>query len=126
MPLDVHIGQNLRLFRVMAGLSQEELANRVNLTFQQIQKNENGTNRVAASRLYEFSSILGRDINDFFDGYGGTYRNKDIELLYAIPPEMKLLMQRLSNVQDTKIRKRIIKAFSTLVNAYCEAEQKST
>ena len=88
----------------MAGLSQEELANRVNLTFQQIQKNENGTNRIAASRLYEFSGILGRDINDFVDGYGGIYRNKDIELLRSIPPEMKLLMQRLSNVQDTKIR----------------------
>ena len=64
-PLDIFIGQNLRRLRDLAGLSQEKLGDRVNITFQQIQKNENGINRVSASRLYEFSQILECDINDF-------------------------------------------------------------
>lgn len=125
VPLDAHIGQNLRLFREMADLSQEELARQVNITFQQLQKNENGTDRIPASRLYEFAEILGHDVHDFYDGYDGVFKNKDIEFLHSIPPEMKLLVQRLSNIQNTRNRTRIIKAFSTLANSYCEAEEEN-
>lgn len=65
-PIDGHVGQKLRIRRSLLGMSQEKLADKVGITFQQIQKYERGTNRVSASRLHEFSSILGVPVGYFF------------------------------------------------------------
>lgn len=67
--LDVYVGKRLKEFRVMRGLTQEELAGKEGITFQQVQKYENGTNRIAASRLYSFSKILKVKADDFFVGF---------------------------------------------------------
>lgn len=56
--IDEHVGLQLRQRRALMGYSQEKLAEQVGITFQQIQKYENGANRVSASRLYEFSKVL--------------------------------------------------------------------
>lgn len=66
-PVDIHVGGRLRLRRTLLGISQEKLADSVNLTFQQIQKYERGANRMGASRLYEISGILDVPIGYFFD-----------------------------------------------------------
>ena len=66
-PVDIHVGSRLRMRRTLAGMSQEHLGNAVGLTFQQIQKYERGTNRIGASRLYEFSQILSVPVSYFFD-----------------------------------------------------------
>lgn len=57
-PLDITIGSHLRLRRKMMGMSQDALAKRVGITFQQIQKYEGGTNSVSARRLFEFAQVL--------------------------------------------------------------------
>jgi transcriptional regulator with XRE-family HTH domain len=57
-PLDITIGSHLRLRRKMMGMSQNALAKRVGITFQQIQKYERGTNSVSARRLFEFAQVL--------------------------------------------------------------------
>lgn len=67
-PVDIHVGEKLRLMRTLRGLSQTELANRVDLTFQQVQKYESGANRISASRLWEISEALDTPIGFFFDG----------------------------------------------------------
>lgn len=66
-PVDVHVGARIRLRRTLLGLSQENLADSVGLTFQQIQKYERGINRVGASRLFQFAKILNVPIGFFFD-----------------------------------------------------------
>jgi len=68
--IDEHVGLQLRQRRALLGYSQEKLAEKVGITFQQIQKYENGANRVSASRLYEFSKVLDIPVNFFFDNYG--------------------------------------------------------
>jgi transcriptional regulator with XRE-family HTH domain len=68
LPADIHVGAKLRFARNSKGLSQEQLALKMGLTFQQIQKYEKGTNRIGASRLWQFCKILGVDANYFFDG----------------------------------------------------------
>lgn len=68
--IDEFVGVQLRQRRALLGLSQEKLAERVGITFQQIQKYENGANRVSASRLYEFSKVLDIPVSFFFDNYG--------------------------------------------------------
>ena len=66
-PVDVHVGVRLRQRRNLVGLSQTKLSESVGLTFQQIQKYENGTNRISSSRLYEFAKVLNVPVSYFFD-----------------------------------------------------------
>ncbi|WOH63882.1 helix-turn-helix transcriptional regulator [Bradyrhizobium sp. BWA-3-5] len=65
--LDVKIGERIRGQRKRIGLSQKELASRLDIVFQQLQKHENGTSRVPASRLYEIARALNTPISHFFD-----------------------------------------------------------
>ncbi len=76
-PVDVHVGGRVKARRTLIGMSQEELGTHVGLTFQQIQKYEQGKNRIAASRLWRFSLILGRPISWFFEGIGKQKRKGD-------------------------------------------------
>ena len=66
-PVDIHVGARIRRRRVLLGLSQEQLAHGISLTFQQVQKYENGANRVSSSRLYQLAKLLGVPISFFFD-----------------------------------------------------------
>lgn len=66
-PIDLHVGARVRQRRTLMGLSQEKLGNRLNLTFQQVQKYERGANRIGASRLYELSRVLDVPVSYFFD-----------------------------------------------------------
>lgn len=68
-PVDVHVGKQLRVQRVIMGLSQEALARAVGITFQQVQKYERGVNRLSASRLFDFARVLGVPVSFFFEGY---------------------------------------------------------
>lgn len=65
---DVHIGRKLRERRVGRGLSQAALAERLGITFQQVQKYESGANRIGGSRLWELSRALGVPVGYFFEG----------------------------------------------------------
>ena len=51
-PVDVHVGGRVRMRRMMLGMTQTDLGEALELTFQQVQKNERGLNRIGASRLY--------------------------------------------------------------------------
>jgi transcriptional regulator with XRE-family HTH domain len=66
-PIDSHVGGRVRLRRMLMGMSQEKLAERLGLTFQQVQKYEKGVNRIGASRLFELAHVLGVPIQFFYD-----------------------------------------------------------
>ncbi len=66
-PVDVHVGQRLRMRRTLLGLNQKKVAEALGLTFQQLQKYENGSNRVSASRLSELCQILDVPVSFFFE-----------------------------------------------------------
>lgn len=67
-PVDVHVGKRIRHRRWMVGMTQQQLAEKVGIKFQQIQKYETGMNRVSASRLWDISGVLGVPVAFFFDG----------------------------------------------------------
>lgn len=67
-PMDVHIGQRIRLRRTLMGLSQEKLGEALGLTFQQVQKYERGANRVSATRLFEMARLMNVPVGFFYDG----------------------------------------------------------
>ena len=66
--IDVHIGMRLRMRRQILALSQTDLAARMNVSYQQVQKYETGANRISASRLYQTGQALGVPVEYFFDG----------------------------------------------------------
>jgi len=66
-PIDIHVGQRVRLRRTLLGWSQERLAQALGLTFQQVQKYERGANRIGASRLFDLSRVLDVPVSFFFD-----------------------------------------------------------
>jgi len=69
-PVDVHVGKRIRHRRWMIGTTQQQLAEKVGIKFQQIQKYETGMNRVSASRLWDIARVLGVEVSFFFEGLG--------------------------------------------------------
>ena len=67
-PIDRHVGRAIRLRRRALGMSQQALAARLGISFQQVQKYERGRNRVGASRLHALATALGTGIGAFFEG----------------------------------------------------------
>jgi len=67
-PTDVHIGRRVREARAAHGFSQSSLSEKLGVSFQQVQKYENGTNRISGSRLWDIATVLGLPITYFFDG----------------------------------------------------------
>ncbi len=67
-PIDKHVGSRVRMRRMMLNMSQEKLGDALDLTFQQVQKYEKGTNRIGASRLQAISNILQVPVSFFFEG----------------------------------------------------------
>ena len=74
---DQHVGIRIRERRVMLGLSQQQMAELIGVTYQQAHKYERGINRISAGRLYEIAQVLRVPVGYFFEGLGG---NDDTEL----------------------------------------------
>jgi transcriptional regulator with XRE-family HTH domain len=89
LPLDAYVGARIRMRRGLLGLSQSDLGTALGITFQQVQKYENGTNRVGASRLQQIADILQVPVGWFFEGQPGSAgsgdarRARKTDLLYA-------------------------------------------
>jgi transcriptional regulator with XRE-family HTH domain len=70
-PVDIHVGKRLRHRRWMVGMTQQQLAEKVGIKFQQIQKYETGMNRISASRLHDVAAALEAPVSFFFEGLDG-------------------------------------------------------
>ncbi len=66
-PVDVHVGARLRVRRTLLGMNQTNIGDALGVAFQQVQKYENGRNRISASRLFDLSRLLDVPIQYFFD-----------------------------------------------------------
>jgi len=68
-PIDIHVGRQLRLARELAGLTQTDIGRQLGMSFQVVQKYEQGEIRVSASRLFQLSALLDRPVGYFFEGF---------------------------------------------------------
>ena len=66
--IDIAVGRNVRIWRMARGLSQAQLASRLGVTFQQLQKYEVGANRIGTGRLVKVATVLGIPIATLFEG----------------------------------------------------------
>lgn len=69
--VDRYVGQRIRERRVMLGLSQQQMAEMIGVTYQQAHKYERGINRISAGRLFEIAQVLGVAVSFFFEGLEG-------------------------------------------------------
>jgi len=99
--VDVHVGRRLKQIRTLRRMSQTDVARKLNLSFQQIQKYEIGSNRIAASRLYDLSKILGVPTSYFFEGLNGDSNE------LAADRGMDIVTA-LAAIDDDKIKSRIL------------------
>ena len=83
-PVDVHVGNRIRLRRTLLGYSQEKLASMLGLTFQQVQKYERGNNRVGASRLWDIGKVLEVPIGFFYEDMDKEVANQSPRM-FSIP-----------------------------------------
>ena len=66
-PVDVHVGARLRQRRTLLGMTQTKVGESIGVSFQQMQKYENGMNRISASRLFVLSRVFDVPVEYFFD-----------------------------------------------------------
>jgi transcriptional regulator with XRE-family HTH domain len=78
--VDCHMAARIRQKRIELDMTQEALAEALGVSFQQVQKYENGTNRVSAGRLFDIASLMGVSITYFFEGFptGTAKRRKRV------------------------------------------------
>ena len=111
-----HLGSKLRTRRLALGLTQTKVAQAINVTFQQIQKYEKGTNGISSLRIMQLANFLKVPVVYFYEDYA-TYENESLEkeekienLNYSF---LAKLFSNLSNEQKEKIF-QILKNTGTL------------
>lgn len=109
-PVDAHVGKRIRHRRWMVGMTQQQLAEKVGIKFQQVQKYETGMNRVSASRLWDIAETLGVQISFFFEGLAGGEQPASADIMgdkeaaelvrsyYAIPEAQRRRLFDLARV----------------------------
>ena len=109
--MNLHIGTRLRIIRILRGMSQAALAERLGVTFQQVQKYENGRNSIRASRLYALARTLGVPLAAFYDGLeDGPERLDELLRFYArLSPqfgarELLELNAAFTRIEDRSLR----------------------
>lgn len=110
-PIDKHVGARVRMRRMMLGMSQEKLGGALGITFQQVQKNEKGTNRIGASRLHQVSHILQCPVSFFFDGApGGVPAAETPRFLsdFMTMPGGMTLAKAFVEIENSKVRYEIV------------------
>jgi transcriptional regulator with XRE-family HTH domain len=112
--VDRFVGMKMRERRIMLGLTQQQMAELIGVTYQQAHKYEKGINRVAAGRLYNIAQALGVDINYFFDGM-------EAEQLFKPTPQQRLLLELARNFIGMPSR-RHQEAMCNLARALANAE----
>jgi transcriptional regulator with XRE-family HTH domain len=96
--VDRNVGARVRQRRVMLGLTQQQMADLIGVTYQQAHKYEKGINRVAAGRLYQMARVLGVDIGYFFEGLNDTST-------VQASPKQRMLLELARNFISIPTRK---------------------
>src|SRR5262245_7724692 len=97
-PIDAHVGTRIRFRRNLLAISQTDMAERIGVTFQQVQKYERGTNRIGASRLIKICEVLEVSPEWLFEGAPGTTPKAPAEKPPSRGVEAALASFRMDNL----------------------------
>ncbi|MCS6779921.1 MAG: helix-turn-helix domain-containing protein [Geminicoccaceae bacterium] len=88
--IDRHVGARMRERRIMLGLTQQQMAELIGVTYQQAHKYEKGINRIAAGRLFTIAQALGVDVGWFFEGL-------ETDRQFKPTPQQRMLLELARN-----------------------------
>jgi transcriptional regulator with XRE-family HTH domain len=94
--IDRYVGVRMRERRIMVGLTQQQMAELIGVTYQQVHKYEKGINRVTAGRLREIAQALGVEVDHFFEGL----QSAD---LFVPSPQQRMLLDLARNYLDIPV-----------------------
>lgn len=123
-PVDIHVGAAVRVRRRFLGISQSALADAVDLTFQQVQKYERGSNRISASMLFKISQALKMPIERFFDGLDDLDGNarfvestseKNVRA-FLMTTDGIALAQAFPGIRTPALRRKVLELVAALAN----------
>jgi transcriptional regulator with XRE-family HTH domain len=113
-PRDMEIAKRVRALRLQRGISQTELGSVLDVTFQQVQKYETGTNRISAGRLQQIAEVLDVPVTYF---YAGVENHDEVPTAPAADTEFDLLqsahairlVRAYSRINDRGVRLKLLK-----------------
>ena len=112
--IDRHVGARMRERRIMLGITQQQMAELIGVTYQQAHKYEKGINRVAAGRLYNIALALGVDVSFFFEGLGS-------DKAFKATAQQRMLLELARNFITIPTRKHQ-DAICSLARAFADRE----
>jgi transcriptional regulator with XRE-family HTH domain len=107
-PVDSLVGARIRILRKRRKMSQGELGTALGVTFQQVQKYENGKNRVGASRLHMVATALNVPITELFDGTTDTGSALKATKSLAFDPQALRIAEAFVKISDKDLRSTLV------------------
>ncbi len=137
-PIDRHVGNRVRMQRILLGMSQEKLGEALGITFQQVQKYEKGVNRISASRLQQIALILNAPPSFFFQNAPGKAVNGGDPAGFSEVASSQYVVDSLSTseglqlnrafarISEPKTRKRIVELVATIADQFETMKDKTS
>lgn len=107
-----HVGLRIRQRRILLGLTQQQLAELIGVTYQQAHKYERGVNRISAGRLYEIARVLGVGVGYFFEGIDDEGRR----LLNQRQRLCLEVSRNFANIENERYQEAVSQLCRTLAN----------
>ena len=110
--IDRHVGARIRERRIMLGLSQQQMADMIVVTYQQVHKYERGINRISAGRLYEITRVLNVPITYFFEGLDITEDDESLNPRQRMCLELARNFASISNQRHQEALSQLARALA--------------
>ena len=110
--IDRHVGARIRERRIMLGLSQQQMADMIGVTYQQAHKYERGINRISAGRLYEITRVLNVPITYFFEGLDITEDDESLNPRQRMCLELARNFASISNQRHQEALSQLARALA--------------
>jgi transcriptional regulator with XRE-family HTH domain len=131
-PLDIHVGSRVKMQRMLRKLTQQDLADALGLSFQQVQKYEKGMSRIGAARLQTIARTLQVPVSFFFEGspvregevpdeMSSTSTDAAFVHKMAAMSDGIRLAQAFTSIGDSAIRRQIVEVVESMATLYSEA-----
>jgi transcriptional regulator with XRE-family HTH domain len=115
--IDQHVGERIRLRRAELGLTQEQLAEALEVSYQQIQKYETGANRISASRIFQMARRLDVELGYFFEGLPVEDRVEQPPLEHGGRQRSAIeLVRKFAQIDDPQVRAAIAGLVKAIVD----------
>jgi transcriptional regulator with XRE-family HTH domain len=121
--VDTAVGRNVRIWRMAKGLTQAQLADRVGVTFQQLQKYEIGGNRIPTGRLVKLAGILDVPISALFEGTNGAEPPRSLLALIADSRSFRLA-HAFAGIKNNAMRLSVVNLVEKIAAGVPQAKRR--